>query len=249
MQYNCTLARIGVELPLWFLVERKRSVVTDGIMSWIPAPTERMDVRVNGWKVDIKLKDAVQMHNGKNWRAIAALVPGRAEIQCHNRWRNVLDPSTWTDRANARTGKWAEDEDSELREAVQTHGGKNWVEIVALVPGRTKKQCLNRWHNSLVCTVRKKEHGSLNMAPDNADADPIKGTRLRANWTSEEDATLKDAITNTCKKQWSNEYKIDWAAVAALVSNRTKRQCSNRWHNVLDPSIDRNEITVSEQMA
>jgi hypothetical protein len=26
--------------------------------------------------------------------------------------------------------------------------------------------------------------------------------------------------------------------IVAMLSNRKKRQCSNRWHNVLDPSID-----------
>jgi hypothetical protein len=37
-----------------------------------------------------------------------------------------------------RKGKWAADEDSKLKDAVQTHGGKNWKTIAALVLGRTK---------------------------------------------------------------------------------------------------------------
>jgi hypothetical protein len=32
-------------------------------------------------------------------------------------------------RANDRTGKWSKDEDSKLKDAVQTHGGKNWVQL------------------------------------------------------------------------------------------------------------------------
>jgi hypothetical protein len=64
------------------------------------------------------------MHGGKNCGAIAALVPGRARQQCYNRWRDSLDPSI--DGANERTGKWAEDKDSMLKDAVQTHGGKDW---------------------------------------------------------------------------------------------------------------------------
>jgi hypothetical protein len=39
---------------------------------------------------DIKLKDSVQPLDGKNWAAIAALVPGRAKIQCRHRWHSVL---------------------------------------------------------------------------------------------------------------------------------------------------------------
>jgi hypothetical protein len=36
-----------------------------------------------------------------------------------------------------RTGKWAEDEYIGLKDAVQTHGDKDWAAITALVPGRT----------------------------------------------------------------------------------------------------------------
>jgi hypothetical protein len=42
----------------------------------------------------------------------------------------------------ARTGKWAEDEDIKLKDAVETHGGNNWGAIAALVPGRTKRVVL-----------------------------------------------------------------------------------------------------------
>jgi myb proto-oncogene protein len=36
---------------------------------------------------DAKLKDAVKKHNGKNWAAIAKLVPGQTEIQCYQHRR------------------------------------------------------------------------------------------------------------------------------------------------------------------
>jgi hypothetical protein len=45
----------------------------------------------------------------------------------------------------AGTGKWGEDEDIKLEAAVRMHeGGKNWVAIAALVPGRTQIQCSAR---------------------------------------------------------------------------------------------------------
>jgi myb proto-oncogene protein len=70
------------------------------------------------------MKCEIETHDGKNWRAIAALVPGRATHQCTDRWNDILNPSI--DRANERTGKWTADEDSKLKGAVQTHGGKDW---------------------------------------------------------------------------------------------------------------------------
>jgi hypothetical protein len=77
-----------------------------------------------------------------NWAAVARLVTGHTQKQCQNRWRDALDPSIdWISR---RTGKWSEDEDIKLQDAVQTHGGKNWAPVAALVPGRTIKQCSSR---------------------------------------------------------------------------------------------------------
>jgi hypothetical protein len=35
-----------------------------------------------------------------------------------------------------------------MKNAAQTHGCKNWGAIAALVPGRTKIQCRNRWYNA-----------------------------------------------------------------------------------------------------
>jgi myb proto-oncogene protein len=103
--------------------------------------------RAGKWSAneDIKLKDAVQTHRGKNRGAIAALVSGRTEKQCNMRWRYALDSSI--DRANERMGKWAEDEDTKLKDAVLSNGNKNWKEIAALVPGRTIRQCCNRWRD------------------------------------------------------------------------------------------------------
>jgi hypothetical protein len=81
------------------------------------------------------------------------------------RWHDALDPSV--DRANGRTGKWEDDEDIKLRNAVRIHGGKNWVAIAALVPGRTRIQCVGRWRKYLDpdrSTVREEEHDTVDMA-------------------------------------------------------------------------------------
>jgi hypothetical protein len=89
---------------------------------------------------DDKLKDAVQTHDGKNWNAIAALVPGRTKKQCWGRWNDILKPNI--DQVTGRTGRWAEDEDIKLKNAVQKLGSENWCAIATLVLGRTKKTVL-----------------------------------------------------------------------------------------------------------
>jgi hypothetical protein len=92
---------------------------------------------------DKTLREAVGKHGTKKWKAIAALVTGRSKSQCCKRWHDTLVSNI--DPATARTGKWIEDEDTKLKEVVRERGAKNWKAIAALVPGRTKKQCGNRW--------------------------------------------------------------------------------------------------------
>jgi hypothetical protein len=156
---------------------------------------------------DLKLKAAVQMHGGKHWAAIAAMVPGRTKKQCNKRWRYALDPSFAL--TAGRTGVWTEDEDLKLKAAVQTLGGKNWNKIAALVPGRTVTQCYSRWHDTL-------------------DPSIAVTTGSAGKWTAVEDNKLIDAIQTHGDK--------DWAAIATLVPGRTKKKCRDRRKKSMDPN-------------
>jgi hypothetical protein len=166
--------------------------------------------RTGTWTDDevINLKAAVQTHGGKDWAAIAKLVPGRTKIQCSSRW-HVLDPNI--DRVSGRTGKWTAVEDSKLKHAVQTHGGKNWDRISTLVPGRAQLQCRNRWHNVL--------HANLDRTPGRT------GT-----WIEDEVIQLKAAVQIHGGK--------DWAAIATLVPGRTRSQCWSRFKDVVESHLD-----------
>jgi hypothetical protein len=97
---------------------------------------------------DDNLLRAAEKFAGTRWKAIAALIPGRTRKQCWNRWQYALDPSIVRTSKRA-TGKWLTEEDKTLVSAVKKHNGKNWVEIAELVPGRTKRQCMDRWHKFL----------------------------------------------------------------------------------------------------
>jgi hypothetical protein len=104
-----------------------------------------------------------------------------AQPQCKRKWHQFLDPGI--DRANERAGKWTPDEDSKLKDAVQTHGVKNWKEAAALVPGRTGDQCRHRWRDVLDPSIER--------------ANGRKGK-----WTPDEDSKLKDAMQTRSDKNW-----------------------------------------------
>jgi hypothetical protein len=100
---------------------------------------------------DSELLRAVEKFSVTRWKTIATLIPGRTKKQCWNRWRYALDPSI--EQMTKSTGTWLKEEDERLMAAVQKHNGKNWDTIAALVPSRTKRQCMDRWHKVLVISV------------------------------------------------------------------------------------------------
>jgi hypothetical protein len=161
----------------------------------------------------IKLKKAVQIHGGKSWGAISALVPGRTEKECWNRWSDVSDANIG--RVSGRKGRWTADEDSRLKDAVREYGGKNWGRIAAMVPGRGEHQCRHRWNDFLDPTIGAESGG-------------------KGKWTEVEDSRLEDAVRAHGGK--------DWAAIAALVPGRTKRDCGHRWKRMKDRSTVRKRI-------
>jgi myb proto-oncogene protein len=120
-----------------------------------------------------------------------------------------LDPNI--DRASGRRGRWTVVEDNKLKDALKTHGDKDWGAISAVVPDRTGKQCWSRWHDVL---------------------DPVIGRACgrKGRWTEDEDSNLKDVVQTLGDK--------DWGAISVLVPGRTANHCRRRWKEVLDPSID-----------
>ncbi|RLN89361.1 hypothetical protein BBJ28_00022870, partial [Nothophytophthora sp. Chile5] len=90
---------------------------------------------------DDKLRDAVSRHGERNWKSIAEEVPGRNHTQCLQRWTKVLAPGLVK-------GHWRPDEDDLLKELV-AEGRKNWGQVATRIPGRTSKQCRERWYNHL----------------------------------------------------------------------------------------------------
>jgi hypothetical protein len=107
---------------------------------------EGMNERKGRWtpEEDSELLRAVEKFSVTRWKTIATLIPGRTKKQCWNRWVYALDPSIA--RMTERTGKWLTEEDEKLVAAVQKYEGKNWDAIAELVPSRTKRQCMDRWH-------------------------------------------------------------------------------------------------------
>ena len=83
-----------------------------------------------------------------NWSAVQKSIPGRTDVQCRERWVNVLDPSI-------SAAPFTPQEDEELLNLVEIHGNGNWSKISQeFGKKRTDNQLWRRWKQ--ISTRRRK---------------------------------------------------------------------------------------------
>ncbi|KAK8324543.1 hypothetical protein V6Z11_A12G309400 [Gossypium hirsutum] len=178
-----------------------------------------------------------------NWFDIAvSLGSNRTPFQCLARYQRSLNPCILK-------REWTEEEDDQLRIAVEVFGESDWQSVASTLKGRTGTQCSNRWKKSLHPTRQRvgrwtrDEDKCLKVAvllfgPKNwrKIAEVVPGrTQVQCRerwvnsldpalnvgiWTEEEDSRLEAAI---------EEHGYCWSKVATCVASRTDNQCWRRW--------------------
>jgi hypothetical protein len=98
---------------------------------------------------DAKLREGVRVMGPKSWKAISETYLGgwRSDVQCLHRWSKVLKPGLVK-------GLWTNEEDSIILQCID-NGMIKWTEIADCVPGRSSKQCRERWSNHLDPSLKK----------------------------------------------------------------------------------------------
>ena len=192
---------------------------------------------------DEALRAAVELHDGKNWKAIAEAIPGRTHVQCLQRWKKVLQPGLVK-------GHWTDDEDELLMSLVTRPGmGVNsWVAIAAHIPGRTAKQCRERWSLNLDPSIKKGPWSPLE------DAQLLElHSRFGSRWadlakfmegrTENAVKTRYKSLLRAQQKQWTIEEDREvleaeetgqerWAAIASRLPGRSKNAIRLRWKHL-----------------
>jgi len=119
--------------------------------------------------------------------------------QCSQRWHKALDPSI-------KKGKWTKEEDDALVKAVE-QCGKHWREIARRIPGRTGKQCRDRYTSRLDPSIQ-------NDAP----------------WTPIEEQTILEAHKRLGNK-WAAIQRLvphrSWYSVKWRISILRKQEAGN----------------------
>lgn len=150
---------------------------------------------------------------------------------------------------NYTQGKWSQEEDSQLRLAIENLGEKQWNLISLRVPGRSPVQCLHRWTKVLRPGLIKgswakeedfllsswvQENGANNWAGCAKIITGRNGKQCRERWYNNLDP-------NIIKGQWT---KVEdqlifhfvktmgprWSMIAQALPGRTENSIKNRYY-------------------
>ncbi|KAL6344699.1 hypothetical protein AAG906_002605 [Vitis piasezkii] len=217
--------------------------VSDGFQKMQPlsgrtrGPTRRSTT--GKWTVeeDDMLREAVQCYKGKNWKKIVECLKDRTVIQCQHRWQKVLNPEivkgSWTKEVKHYGCFWfpcqfLTSEDEKMMKLVKIYGPKKWSNIAKHLPGRIGKQC--------------RERSQLEPQPGS-----LQSGELRVSLKKEEGGGMSGE-GKTCP--WPNILLISKREkISAAFSPIFKYTCLLRWHNHLNPAINKEAWTEEEDLA
>ncbi|KAF8983672.1 Transcription factor myb3r-5 [Entomortierella lignicola] len=115
------------------------------------------------------------------------------------------------------SGRWTRQEDNLLREAAIKFNGKAWKRIA--------EYCFpNGSRDKDQCLQRWRMIS--------------KPRSIKGPWTPEEDRQLRSLVNELGAEKW--------VLIASRLGSRTGKQCRERWHNHLDPTIDKSPFTPKE---
>ncbi|KAG0251683.1 Myb-like DNA-binding domain protein [Mortierella polycephala] len=113
--------------------------------------TKSLDPRIRRgrWleEEDGAIRAAVKVYGEGRWTRIQEHVLGRTDIQCRERYVNILAPTL-------KSGVWTKEELDKLEALINEHGERKWAFVATFMDGRTDSQCARRW--KMLCQERER---------------------------------------------------------------------------------------------
>lgn len=110
---------------------------------------------------DTLLKRAVHLYGAGNWTKVQRLVPGRTDMQCRERYMNILTPTV------KNTQMTAEDTEK-LIKLVEQHG-RTWSAFASMFEGQTDNRLMRHYDRTM--QLRKLEEESKKRAIEGTSDD------------------------------------------------------------------------------
>ncbi|GBG30982.1 Myb protein, partial [Hondaea fermentalgiana] len=194
---------------------------------------------MDGWLLDddSQLKQLVEKF-GKEWASISERISKRTENECKDRWDQLT-------KAPFKKGTWTSEEDARLRRLIENVEKRNWGEVASLIPGRSAKQCRERWCYNLDPTINKtpwkpEEDSVLMKSQLELGNKWAKIASMLPGRTENAVKTRFKSIMRAKKREWMPEEDETimrlhqqlgsrWDAIAEKLPNRSKNAIKTRY--------------------
>ena len=209
---------------------------------------------------DNRLRMLINQH-GLDWKTVTEHMPDRTTKQCRERWTNVLNP------ALVKTD-FSEKEDQLIIE-MQAKIGNRWSEIAHMLNGRSDVSVKNRFAKLKLQTNKKSPTPKIYYNPEREAAIALtEFTKVRSSTQSDETnssdngMSYNNSLVNTgkvfIKRSWTshednclrqyvkNHGENNWKLITQYISDRSLKQCRERWTLTLNPRIRRDAWTAEE---
>jgi myb proto-oncogene protein len=184
---------------------------------------------------DEKLRQAVEQYGAKHWKTIATFVPGRTQVQCLQRWNKVLKPGL-------KKGAWTEEEDSTLQRLVnKLESEVNWSEVAYRIPGRSAKQCRERWSFNLDPQIDKSD-----WSPEEDEVLLAAQVKLGNKW-SQIALQLPGRTENAIKTRFKSILRArrrEWHPVEDALLLKYHEEIGNKWEQIAGKLPNRTKHAV-----
>ncbi|KAG1441365.1 hypothetical protein G6F56_011518 [Rhizopus delemar] len=140
---------------------------------------------------DEALRKAADFYGVGNWRKIQRLVHQRTDMQCRERWVNMLDDTINHEPAT-------QEEEEQINELVEQYGTK-WSLIASFIPGRTDNSIM-KIYNKMKKSMDSAKRNELIKTKKEMDSKKISGRRSKRNTRGASMVEFDDIIVDTKEK-------------------------------------------------